>query len=847
MIHRQFLVQLFLLLFFALSLGQAPRAHAVPVPQLDELSDEPEQGGAASLLRRADAALSSGDYDLAASVLQGGLIQFKEELTASDRFTLYYSLALVSVQLNDVASTIASYIEAIALAEQLGRRGEHGFVGLALSLELELIDFFRGEGRAADAEALAWTALREVLRNEDRSQLPEVVTVLTLAVADQSRDSETLRSFLTELDMELSVWDDYRLKIPPPPEPILGWLEDSAARRIAEGQTSEASQIFEVILEIDRARDADWRLVSDLSAVAFSALLSDDLPSARRALSALDERPLPGGPPVDVLANRCYLASYEGDWQSAEAHCLAGVAAARSAGDEHRALALTSVVAGLRALSGRAPKAVALYEDAAQRYELLDAAQEAAGERARAVIALTEARHLDEALRLLERLDRQREGQPPHPLVEEARQRLAMQVLLSSFEGADVDEVRTTLQSIGGYLFQTGRAVALSEISLLYLDLVLRSEGVPANAPELAEAVTAIVALEEQLGLAPTGWVGLMAEALHHEALGEVDAAIDFAQRAVPAYEDRLLLDALAGDSLRVWMGRGQAPFYRRPLFEPHRLLTRLMASGGDEAGLREITRRQAWLELALLWRQPAAALAVRAQDEAEEQFVAARGRRLQLQQHSISVSLRGGEKTPAEQRAALAPLFEQARLAEDAALAALSPARRMLFIPPRGGAPGSPQKTDRPANVSVLDASMWTCQLGARGGADVFLHRPDERGMLGAPELAELGATGLVILPACEGARGVSETAVASQIAFQEQALALGGARWILRPDRELPKRARLAFVEEFTTSLEQGRTAAEALDRAEERLRSNPFWRRHAKAWRLTLGGLTNPPGRP
>lgn len=846
MIRRQSLVPLLSLLFFTLSIGQPLRSHAAAVPQLDGSTEEPEQGGAASLLRRADAALSSGDYDLAASVLREGLAQFKEELTASDRFTLYYSLALVSVQLKDTASTIANYVEAIALAEQLGRRGEHGFIGLSLSLELELIDFFRSLGRAADAEALAWTALRDVLSTEDRSQLPEVVTALTLAVSDQNPGPETLRAFLTELDAEISVWDDYRLKIPPPPEPILGWLEDIAARRVAEGQTSEASQIFEVILEIDRAREADWRLVSDLSAVAFSALLSDDLPRARGALAALDDLPLPGGPPIDVLANRCYLASYEGDWQSAEAHCLAGVAAARSAGDERRAIALTSVVAGLRALAGRAQKAVALYEDAAQRYELLDAVQDAAGERARAVIALAEARYLDEALRLLERLDRNRDGQPPHPLVEEARQRLAMQVLLSSFDGADVDEVRTTLQSIGGYLFQTGRAVALSELSLLYLDLVLRAENVPANAPELAEAVTAIVALEEQLGLAPTGWVGLMAEALHHEALGKIDEAIDFARRALPAYEDRLLLDALAGDPVRVWMGRGQSPFYRRPLLEPHLFLARLMGRGGLDDELRELDGRRDWLELALLWRQPAAALALRAQSGPEEQFVAARGRRLQLQKHATSVSLHGGEKTPAEQRAALAPLFEQARLAEDAALAALSPAHRRFFVPPRTDSPSSPEQMDHTTEFSVLDASMWACQLGARGGADVFLRRPDDRAMLGAPDLVELGAKGLVVLPACEGARGVSETAVASQLAFQEQALALGGARWIVRPVRELPKRARLAFVEEFTTSLKQGITAPEALANAEERLRNNPFWRRYAKAWRLTLGVLA-PQGRP
>ena len=545
---------------------------------------------------------------------------------------------------------------------------------------------------------------------------------------------------------------------------------------------------------------------------------------------------------MDVWANRCYLRAFEGQWEAAEAQCLGGIASARSGGDERRAIAMTSVLAGLRALAGQARKAVNLHEDAAQRYDQLGAVQDAAGERARAIMLLAEGRHLDEALRLLERLDQKRAGQPRHPLVEEARQRLALTMLLSSFESSEEEEVRAALQNIGAYLFETRRAVSLSELSLLYLDVVFRSGAPAGDNEDLQEAVSAIVNLERELGLERSGWVGAYAQARLHIARGEREPAVDLLLAALNTYEQRLLLDASEGDSLRVWMGRGQARFYRRPAFELHnRLLEELRALNREEEAA-EIERRIDRLGRAILWRQPAAAKALRPQNQSEKDFVTLRSQRVALERHLVEVSLDGGETPPSEQRAAVGPLLTQLRTQEAASLSALSPDRQLLFsldLPPVTG----PR-----ADAGWVDLSAGSCWVGGRRGADVFLKVtavPDLVGsnselegpepgleILGPAELADQNWKGVVLLSPCPDGE---EPELAASLALQEPAFFAGGATAVVRQIREVPRRARNLFHSSLKAAVLDGLPPEEAFQAARDALGKR--WRREQirSAWLL------------
>jgi len=801
------------------------------------------------LLASADALLAQGEFEQAETLLSEGLVKLSGELSMPQKFTLHYAIALVCVRTANEGAAISNFVEAIALADQLERGTQAGFDGLALSLRLELADFLLDSGKASDSEALCWDALMRVVEKEDAGGLGRVVVALVSAVLPQTNDEDALRAFLAELDTELARWDGYRLSLPPPPEPIFELLDEGAARLMAENQTEAARRLFEGVLRLDRARGAEWRIVQDLSSVAFSALLLDDLPAARSALDEALAEAAAGPIPVNVWANRCYLAAFEGDWAVAEAHCLGGIAAARSSGDERRAIAMTSVLAGLRAFAGQARKAVNLHEDAAQRYDQLGASQDAAGERARAVMVLTEGRDLDEALRLLQRLDAKREGEPQHPLVEEARQRLALEMLLSSFESADDEEVRSALHSIGDHLFKTGRSVSLTELSLLYLDLVFRSGSVVGGNEDLEEAVLAIVGLERELGLQDSGWVGIYAQAVLHTAKEERAEAAALLLSVLDNYEDRLLSDALGGDALRVWMGRGQSRFYRRPRLEPHRRLIEELLALDRRAEAREIERRMKRVEEALLWRQPAAAKVLRPRTPLESHYLSVRAERLSLEEHLMAVSLRGGEVAPEDQRAAAAPLLSRLREAEVLALKALSTDRVLLFDPGAEPAAAATQKSES----GWTDLSTATCRLGSRGGAEIFIDlsglaeaegpgvdsglvvRSDE--VFGPAELAANHWPNLVVLPECLGDDGQETTA---SLALQEAGLFAGGAGAVIRQVRPAPRAAQKRFHSSLRDALEGGLAPDEAFSLAHAALKKR--WRKESvrNAWTLRVRGV-------
>jgi hypothetical protein len=802
---------------------------AWPTPSFAEssLSAGTVSPSPSSVLQEVDALLAGGNFEAAELLLSEGLRGFGTGISSADRFTLHYALALVRVRLPRAESAILSFVEAIALADGLEASGQPDYEGLALSVRLELASFLLELGRPADSEALCWDALGLSLAKTESKGLGPVVVALVSAVLAQPADDADLLSFLAELDAELTRWDGYRLSLPPPPEPIFALLEEGAARLLAEGSTTRASALFTAILRLDRVRSADWRLVADLSAVAFSALLIDDLASARDALAEVTSL-LRGQPfPIDVWANRCYLAAFEGALAQADVECLGGIAAARSAGDEQRAVALTSVLAGLRRLGGDRRGAVNLYEDAGQRYDQLGAASAASAERAEAIASLVEERHLDEALRLLQRLDQRWQGEPVHARIEESRQRLALQMLLSSFDSSDDEEIRMTLQNLGAHLFSTGRAIDLSELSLLYLDLVLRSDSLgetnsePQDGEGLEAAVEAIVRLEDELGLGSAGWVGLQARALVALSQGEEEVAVGLLSEALTPHEERLLSSALSADPLRVWIGRGLSPFYSRPKLEPHNTLLPLLRGLGRERDAADLEARVERVNRALLWRQPAAAEVLRPRDSSERLFLKIRAERVTLEAHLVMVSLHGGDVPPAEVRAAVTPLLTQVRKKEDTAFSAIQGRRKALFRPGVGvrlGDPGPSAPLEKPGEpVLWTDLSSAECSLGRPGSAAIFLETSaSER--LGPGAISGRTWSGLILLPICESSEGatISSSRSVQSLGLQDEAFFLGGASGLVRQVRPAPRRARRLFRQTLADRLQEGRSASEAFEAA-------------------------------
>lgn len=844
-----------LLLLASLLLG-CPEMSLAESPSSSPALSEVSPSSPAALLTEADSLLSAGRFDAAAQLLSDGVRSFGADTSSADRFTLSYALALVRVRLGDVDSAILSFSRAITLADALEASLESGYEGVALSIRLDLAGFLQQQGRSADSEALCWDALGHVLARKEPIGLGRVVVALTTAVLSQPIEDSGVRAFLAELDEELSGWDGYRLSLPPPPEPIFAWLGEGAARLLSLGNPQGASVLFAGILRLDKARSADWRIVSDLSAVAFSSLLIDDLTTARGALAEVESN-LRGEPvPVDVWANRCYLAAFEGDIERANVQCSGGVELASASGDEARAAALTSVHAGLHRLAGDRRQAASLYEDAGQRYDQMADPDSASTQRAEAIVSLIEARHLDEALRLLGVLDERRKGEPEHSQVEEARQRLALEMLLSSFDSTDSDTIRTTLQSLGGYLFATGRAVDLSELSLLYVDLVGRrvsvGEGSSDEAPaeDLADAVDAVVRLEEELGLGSVGWVGLYGRALLHFSEGEEEQGIVALHGALGPYEQRALELAVSGDPLRVWTGRGIAPFYRRPRLEPHRLLLQRLRSAGRGAEASDLEARMERVEGALLWRQPAAAGALRARNAPEADFVSRRAERAALEAQLVQVSLHGGEVAPSAQRASLAPLQAQLRAKEDSALDGLSPQRKRLFRPGDQPDSAAPKGTPDPASsgpLSWVDLSAGDCVLGGPGSAAVSLDlgdaaaltssvelAPEVRGRLFPGRISALHWPGVILAPLCSADVGAP---LVASLGLQDAAFFAGGASAVVRQVGPAPRRARSLFGQALRRELRDGSSASEAFEVAMSAVRKR--WRapRMQNAWELRL----------
>jgi hypothetical protein len=400
-------------------------------------------------------------------------------------------------------------------------------------------------------------------------------------------------------------------------------------------------------------------------------------------------------------------------------------------------------------------------------------------------------------------------------------------MLLSSFDSSDDEEIRMTLQNLGAHLFSTGRAIDLSELSLLYLDLVLRSDSLgetnsePQDGEGLEAAVEAIVRLEDELGLGSAGWVGLQARALVALSQGEEEVAVGLLSEALTPHEERLLSSALSADPLRVWIGRGLSPFYSRPKLEPHNTLLPLLRGLGRERDAADLEARVERVNRALLWRQPAAAEVLRPRDSSERLFLKIRAERVTLEAHLVMVSLHGGDVPPAEVRAAVTPLLTQVRKKEDTAFSAIQGRRKALFRPGVGvrlGDPGPSAPLEKPGEpVLWTDLSSAECSLGRPGSAAIFLETSaSER--LGPGAISGRTWSGLILLPICESSEGatISSSRSVQSLGLQDEAFFLGGASGLVRQVRPAPRRARRLFRQTLADRLQEGRSASEAFEAA-------------------------------
>ncbi|MEE2827725.1 MAG: hypothetical protein VX498_00935, partial [Myxococcota bacterium] len=574
----------------------------------EAVAGDREVGSPSAALAQASELADRGAFEEAEETLVAALSTSGGQLSTEERYLWLYTLSALRARRGDGPGAVSSLVEALVQADVLSGSGEPGHRWTGLTTRLELSELLRSLGRGVDAEAMAWDALGLAVDSGEMEMVAPVLGSLLLAVQLQGPDDASLQNLLTEIDTELHRIDGYRLSLPPPPEPVLEMLERMSGELLARGEIARARLVFEGILAVDEARGADWRWVADLSAVAWLAIAEDDLGDARRALQraslALGSSPAP----VDVWANRCYLAAQEGRWHEALISCMAGIDTARAADDAARAAALTSTAAGLRVLMKQPGKAAALYEDAARSYVALNSPHLAQAERALAVAHLADARRLDEALRLLRSLDPDGEEGPVSPQLAEARQRLALEMLLASFETAEDEEVLKTLQSLGEYLFTTGRSADLLKLSLLYVDLALRSERSPDRLMTIDEALQAVVDLEENLGLAPQGWVASFARGRVHLHRGEQEQAVQAWLSALAAREESLLAEAATGGPYREWLGRSSKPFYLRPPLEVHFALLDLLIEGEEFEAALHLSERIRRLRRSLAWRAPAGA-----------------------------------------------------------------------------------------------------------------------------------------------------------------------------------------------------------------------------------------------
>jgi tetratricopeptide (TPR) repeat protein len=536
------------------------------------------------------------------------------------RLALLATLGVAHAEAGRAEAMMAAFAEAIGLADHLSLE----YPSLPVVTRLQLAMLLRDLDRAIDAEAAAWDALDVAIARGELAEAAAPVELLVLSAVDQGADHEQLAALVQELDLALSALDAYRLHVSPPPEPIAAMLEEAAIRRAHAGQLDAALEAFSALHALDVARGAEHRLVHDLSQLAWSALQAGDLRRAREALEATWDFVPRGDEPVDWLASYSGLLFEEGRIDDAVSICDRAARRAGADGDTWREAMLLGRLGRLFGHAGDAAEAVEHHGRAALRFDELGAIGEAALERSMAALALAVDGDLDAAEELrVAAVAELGEERLPGPMVEVRAAIDERRALAPDLPRARALELLVAAER--GW-FQQERAERLLDAALWHVAWAIE-DGVGVE-----EAVAAIVALEEQTGLALEGWQGAWARGLAAEGDARRSAWLEAADR----------LDRFALLPLPDGRAPGEPPLPPSPWPDPREaLLQELTATGRLEEAIDRVERRRA-LELAALARPESPT------------------RLTELRKAMRYASFRGGERTPAEIRAELTPLLEQ-------------------------------------------------------------------------------------------------------------------------------------------------------------------------------------------
>ncbi|MBJ94512.1 MAG: hypothetical protein CMP23_08540 [Rickettsiales bacterium] len=483
---------------------------------------------------------------------------------------------------------LAQFAAAIALADARG--SQVGITDLGLRIRLELAQLLAELGSLTDARSMAWDAFQVAIRSASLDAVGSTLQSLFSFCAQQERSAGLFQLFV-DVDRELLALDSYRLSARPPPEPIIDALEQSARGLASRREFVAASRLFQVILSLDLSRGADWRLVSDLSDLAWVSLQQRDLLSAHWALRWV-ERLAKEERSAELWANWSTLQELAGDPAAALLSVDAAVSNARVKGDEARVLALESRRSLLLEKLGDLPGALELSQQLAERYRSIADLNSAWSEELRAAELLFAVGRAEEAAVLLAALLSALKSDVTPAADVQVRMHL-LSARLAERQG-EAETARIALRSAGSLLFDLGRLDELAALVSSFGDLELRAGRLEAALPAFENAAR----FEQQLGLELEGWQALAGKARHAHAVGDRQQARQLLALALARaewQEAQLPLQSFAPAELRL------GGFLTSPDTDSlYEWLAELALDAGELEALTEVLLRR------LSWRSPA-------------------------------------------------------------------------------------------------------------------------------------------------------------------------------------------------------------------------------------------------
>ena len=498
----------------------------VSLPSLVAAQDDPIANQAGTIVLRGHQLLRSGEVREALELLDQAVASLSSggdrQLLLAARVNRAHALA----QSGRVLEAMAEFAASIALADILSSGPDLAAADLGVGVRLQLAEMLADHGRSADAQAAAWDALQAAVDLKTLTSVgPALRTVILMGVA--ADDSEAaLLALLEAANQELMALDDYRLANPPPPEPIIAVLEDSARALASRKELPAARELFELILMLDLARGAHWRLVSDLSDLSWVSLQLNDLLSAHWALQWTDAL-FEGERAAGLWANWASLQASSGDFVAAERSYRAALKTSVKEDSPARTRALSARLARtVELLGGREEESLALSRGTAQAYRKAGDESSALAEELRVAAQMLDLGRADDAAALLAGVIGAIESGAGLAVDEQVFMHLVSARL--SEQRGELETARSALSAAGKLLFDLGHVDELAALATSFGDIELRGE----RPVEAGEAFDNAELFEGQLGLGSEAWYSMLGKARLAQSTSDPEAAIRFLQRA---------------------------------------------------------------------------------------------------------------------------------------------------------------------------------------------------------------------------------------------------------------------------------------------------------------------------